>query len=95
MFEPIEWLIKKNQLANPSLLLAPQICHEAEEIIEKLIPKSKDKFKIISFRDSRLKISCADSILAHKIRMSEAKIVKRLQKKIKIKPFRIVYTPQE
>lgn len=95
MFEPIEGLIKKNQLQNPSLLLAPQVCHEAEEIIEKLIPEAENKFKVISFRDSRLKVSCADSMLAHKIRMSEAKIVKRVLKKIKIKPFRIIYTPQE
>ncbi|MCX6811279.1 MAG: hypothetical protein NT039_01100 [Candidatus Berkelbacteria bacterium] len=95
MFEPINRVIKKNQLANPSLLLTPQICYLADTIVKELIPEAKEKIRIVSFKDSRLKISSDDPTLLHKIKMNEEEIVKRVQKRIKIKTFRIIYLPKE
>jgi hypothetical protein len=95
MFEPINKLLRRNQLANPSFLLSPEICYLVKTAILELIPESKDKINIISFKDSRLKLSSENPILFHKIKMREEEIVKRVQLKIKIKPFRIIYLPSD
>lgn len=93
MFESIDKLLKRNQLVNPSLLLSPEVCFLAKNAILELIPESKEKINIISYKDSRLKISSQNPILLHKIKMCEEEIIKKVQRKIKIKTFRIIYLP--
>jgi hypothetical protein len=94
MFEPINKILKQSQLANPSLLLTPEVCFLVKTAILELVPESKEKINIISFKDSRLKLSSENPMLLYKIKMHEGEIVKRVQQKIKIKPFRIIYLPE-
>jgi len=95
MFEPIKRLIKYNQAQSPNLFLSPQICYLAGEEIKKLVPQATDKFKVISYKDSRLKIASNDPMILHQIKMNEEKIIKLVQKKTGIKKFRLVCSPQE
>lgn len=94
MFEPLDHLLKKKERIDSGVLFATRVCFEAGEIIKKLLPEDKSRFKIVSFRDGRLKIAVADSIMAQQIKMKEEGIKKRLQKKAKIKSFAITYSPQ-
>jgi len=95
MFEPLDQLIKRKKGINHGILFSTQVCFEAEGIINKLMPEIKDKFKIVSFKDGRLKVSAIDSIILYQIKMKEGEIKKKLQKKVRIKPFVITYLPQE
>lgn len=95
MFEPLNQLIRKKERTNSGVLFSTQVCFQAEEIIKKLMPEIKDKFKIVSFKDGRLKISASGSITLYQIKMKEEEIKKRLEKKARIKSFVITYLPQE
>lgn len=94
MFDSIDNLLKKNQRANPNLLLSPQVCYLAGKIIKKILPETKNKIKIVSFKHTKLKIAADDSMLLHKIKMHEEEIINKTQEKIKIKRFRIIYIPK-
>ncbi len=94
MFEPIQKSMAKKERTNSGVLFSARVCFEADEMIKELLPQAKDRCKIISFRDGRLKISVSDSIILQQIKMQEEEIKKRLQKKVKIKSFTITYSPQ-
>ena len=94
MFEPIQKSMGKKERANSGVLFSARVCFEAEEIIQKLSPEVKDRFKIISFKDGRLKLAADDSIILYQIKMQEEEIKKRLQKKVQIKSLIITYLPQ-
>lgn len=95
MFEPIQKSIKRKERANPGVLFSTQVCFRAGEIIQKLLPEVQNRFKIISFKDGRLKIAVDDSIMLQQIRMREEEIKRRLRKKAKVKSLKITYSPME
>lgn len=95
MFEPIQRSIRRKEAKSPGVLFSVRVCFETEKIIKKLLPGIKNKFKIISFKDGRLKIAAADSITLHQIKMQEERIKKRLREKIKIKSLKITYSSME
>lgn len=94
MFEPINGLLKRKRLISPGILLSTQVCYQAYEEIKDIVPNSKEKVKIISFKDNRLKIASDDPIILHKIKMNEDKIKKNIIKKININKFTISYSPK-
>lgn len=92
MFEPLNRLIKNKKWQKSELLFCAQVCFVAEEAIKKTLPKLKGKFKVISFKNQRLKVAAGDPIAAFQIRMEEEKILALIYKKIKIRPLKITYS---
>lgn len=95
MFEPVNKIIKTNPPAKSKIMQSAQICYFAENIIKDLVPEAVDKIKIISFANNILKIASSDSIILHEIKMNEEGITKKIQQKINIPRFRIIYLPKE
>lgn len=93
MFEPIQKSMGKKERANSGVLFSARVCFEAEEIIKKLLPEAKNRFKIISFKDGRLKLAAKDSITLYQIKMQEEEIAKEIRKKLSIKKFKIYFSP--
>ena len=94
MFEPIQKSIKRKEKISANILFPARICFEAEKLINKFLPEAKNKFKIISFKNNRLKIAADDSILLHQIKMQEEEIKKGLEEKVKLKSIIITYLPR-
>ena len=94
MFEPIQRSMGKKERGGSGVLFSARVCFEAEELIKKLLPNAKNKFKIISFKDGRLKIGADGSIILHQIKMQEEEIKKGLKEEVKIKSLIITYLPQ-
>ena len=94
MFEPINKLIKKKGALNLGVFDAAKICYQAREVIEDLVPEARGKLKVVSYRFKKLKVASSDSIVLHRIKMSQSEIIDKVRTKTGIEDFEITYSPQ-
>ena len=60
---------------------ASLICHWASEILQELFPKKTAGISAVSYKNSGLKLRCADAFIATQVKMRETQILEKLNEK--------------